>query len=137
MTGHRNIITTVRRAARFVTKNFSVSHRGHDDITRRAAGLFHKTNIVRENASKLITYFVMKKLDSNACKVTAAVCTKVYQTVQHEHSYHSADSDTKLWQVVFPDSDIVFNFVACSISEIIFQTLSRSSNIWVTCWFIP
>jgi hypothetical protein len=50
---------------------------------------------------------MMTKLDSSTDKATAAECTKVYHTVQHEHSYRSADGDTKLCQTVFSDSDIV------------------------------
>jgi hypothetical protein len=54
-----------------------------------------------------MTDFVMTKLDPNTGKVTAAECTKGYHTVQHEHSYRSADCDMKLFQLLFPDSDIV------------------------------
>jgi hypothetical protein len=54
-----------------------------------------------------MTDFVMTKLDPNTDKVTAAECTRVYHTAQHEHSYCSADCDMKLCQTVFPNSDIV------------------------------
>jgi hypothetical protein len=88
-------------------KNFSISHGGENDITRNAAGPIYKTNVIRKNTNKLMTDIVMTKLDTNTDNVTAAECTKVYHTVQHEHSYRSADCDTKLCQTLFPDSDIV------------------------------
>jgi hypothetical protein len=53
-----------------------------------------------------MTDFMMTKLDPNTDEAIAAECTKVYHTVQHEHSYRSADCDTKLCQTVFPDSDV-------------------------------
>jgi hypothetical protein len=87
-------------------KRFSISHGGENDIKRHAAGPIYKTNILWKNANKLMTDFVMTKLDPNTDKVTAAECTKIYHTIQHEHSYRSADCDTKLCQTVFPDSDI-------------------------------
>jgi hypothetical protein len=87
-------------------KIFSIYHGGENDVTRHAAGPIHKTNVIRKNTNKLMTDFVMTKLDPNTDKVTAAECTTGYHTVQREHSYRSADCDTKLCQT-FPDSDIV------------------------------
>jgi hypothetical protein len=88
-------------------KNFLISHGGENDITRHAAGPIHKTNVIQKSTNKLMSDFMMTSLDPNTDKVAAAECTKVYHTVQHEHSYRSADCDTKLCQMVFPDSDIV------------------------------
>jgi hypothetical protein len=88
-------------------KRFAISHGEKNDITRHAAGPIHKRNVMRKNTNKLMTDFVMTELDPNTDKATAAECTKVCHTVQHEHSYRSADCDTKLCQTLFPDSDIV------------------------------
>jgi hypothetical protein len=54
-----------------------------------------------------MTDFMMTKLDPNTSNVPAGECTKVYHTVQHVHSYRSADCDMKLRQTAFSDSDIV------------------------------
>jgi hypothetical protein len=61
-------------------KRLSISHGGENDITRYAAGSIHKTNVTRKNTNKLMTDFVMTKLDPNKDKVTAAECTEVYHT---------------------------------------------------------
>jgi hypothetical protein len=85
---------------------FSIFHGGENDITRHAAGPIYKTNVFWKNTNKLMTDFVMTKLDPNTDKVTAEECNKIYHTIQHEHLYRSADCDTKLCQTVFPDADI-------------------------------
>jgi hypothetical protein len=58
-------------------KNFLISHGGENDIKRHAAGPIHKKNVIRKNTNKLMTDFMMTKLDPNTDKVTAAECTKV------------------------------------------------------------
>jgi hypothetical protein len=85
-----------RVRCKICNKNFSISHGGENDITRHAAGLIHKTNVIRKNTNKFMTDFVMRKLDPNTDKVTAAECTKVYHIVQHEHSYPDSDIVKKL-----------------------------------------
>jgi hypothetical protein len=47
-----------------ICDKFSISH-GGENVARHANGPIHKTNVMRKNTGKLMTDFVMTKLDPN------------------------------------------------------------------------
>jgi hypothetical protein len=53
-----------RVCCKICDKKFLIFH-GEENITRHAAGPVHKTNVIRKNTSKVMTDFVMTKLDPN------------------------------------------------------------------------
>ena len=90
--------------------NISVS--GITDVKRHMKTAKHQSNMKAATSSKNISTFFSTPTEpmSSYRKAAAAEATFAYHTVQHTHSYNSANCSSSLYSTMFPDSKIASDF---------------------------
>lgn len=112
---------------------FSIKNGGITDVKRHMNTKKHKCNIklsAQNNLRKFFHNTSSTSIPKNVKQKAAAEATFIFHTIQHAHSYNSANCSGNLFPVIFPDSQIALKF-SCGrtkLSKIVTNVLDKTTQ---------
>jgi len=84
----------------------SLANKGKADLIQHLSSSKHSKNIQSTSGSKSVNTFFVTQNTKNEEKILAVEATLAFHTVRHHHSYKSCDCSTKLYRLMFCDSEV-------------------------------
>lgn len=83
-----------------------MANKGKADLIQHLSSSKHSRNIQSTCGSKSVNTFFVTQSTKSEEKLLAAEATLAFHTVRHHQSYKSCDCSTKLYRIMFCDSEV-------------------------------